>query len=269
MVRGKTLEEKLMDYLSDFNINDPAIQLKYKHSIRVSNRCEEIARSLGLQEREIYLAKVLGLFHDIGRFYQWSEYTTFSDKDSIPHAQYGAGLLRVFDIFESFGIELTPEETDIILVAITHHSDVEIPKVLGDTERFWCNIIRDADKADIVYVFGEDIGIDELLKPHLNILHRKTLENSGFSEGVLNHFYNREPILAKDRGQIGDSIILYYSFAYQLNFDRTRQMMLEDKGYERLHKGIRFKNKSTQAQYNEIYRETMNILQSQAKAVSA
>ena len=39
------------------------------------------------------LAKLIALLHDIGRFEQIRLYHTFSDKDSINHAEFGAKLL--------------------------------------------------------------------------------------------------------------------------------------------------------------------------------
>jgi len=36
---------------------------------------------------------IIGLLHDYGRFIQWKKYKTFTDIDSIDHADLGVNLL--------------------------------------------------------------------------------------------------------------------------------------------------------------------------------
>jgi HD-GYP domain-containing protein (c-di-GMP phosphodiesterase class II) len=44
------------------------IELKSKHTLRVCNNTSLIARSLGLCKEDLFLAKTIAIFHDIGRF---------------------------------------------------------------------------------------------------------------------------------------------------------------------------------------------------------
>ena len=84
---------KLQKYASEFDLSVPAIRHKYEHSLRVEDLCGKIAESIDLPERDIYLARVMGLMHDIGRFYQWHTFGTYSDRKSFCHAQFGADLI--------------------------------------------------------------------------------------------------------------------------------------------------------------------------------
>ena len=43
-------------YVSNYNLNDPNIYLKYKHTGKVAENCERIAKSLNLSEQDIDLA---------------------------------------------------------------------------------------------------------------------------------------------------------------------------------------------------------------------
>ena len=56
------------NYVSNYNLNDPNIYLEYKHTGKVAENCERIAKSLNLSEQDIDLAWEIGMLHDIGRF---------------------------------------------------------------------------------------------------------------------------------------------------------------------------------------------------------
>jgi len=86
------------DYVSNFyskdqdQENDWAIQLKEEHSWKVREEIMLISQRLNLSENDILIAEVLGLFHDIGRFYQYQKYKTFRDDLSEDHAKIGARI---------------------------------------------------------------------------------------------------------------------------------------------------------------------------------
>ncbi|MEI3508262.1 MAG: HD domain-containing protein [Bacilli bacterium] len=73
------MNEEFKRYVSNYNINDKAIKMKYNHSLRVQKLCKEIAEKTGYSENDIKIAEVIGLLHDYGRFPQWTEYKTFND----------------------------------------------------------------------------------------------------------------------------------------------------------------------------------------------
>ena len=58
------------EYVFKYDMNDPDINYKYHHSYRVMDAMEILAIKLNLPEKDIHLAKVIGLLHDIGRFEQ-------------------------------------------------------------------------------------------------------------------------------------------------------------------------------------------------------
>ena len=62
--------EIFQKYISKFDMNDEMILLKYKHSLRVASLAKLIAKNLKMNAKEMDLAYLCGLYHDIGRFMQ-------------------------------------------------------------------------------------------------------------------------------------------------------------------------------------------------------
>ena len=139
-------------YVMSFDLEDKMIEYKYKHSYRVMHECDEISYTLNLDEDDNYLACLIGLLHDYGRFEQWKQYKTFNDNESIDHAVLGCKLL--FDDGDIKNYKLGTEDYDIVKKAILNHNKYSIDSDLSVKETLHSKIIRDADKLDILYAFS-------------------------------------------------------------------------------------------------------------------
>ena len=152
-------------YVGGFDAGDPKISLKAEHTLRVAQLAEKIARSelrseAGARsgadpEASADLAWLLGLLHDVGRFVQVRTWGTFDDSRSASHADLGARVL-----FEGFAgappairdfVE-DPSEDDLLRTAVALHSSWHLPPRLDGRTRFFCQVLRDADKVDILEV---------------------------------------------------------------------------------------------------------------------
>ncbi len=127
------------------------IKLKYDHTLRVSKEIVDIGRELNLNTEQLFLAKTIGLFHDVGRFPQYEKYHTFRDAKSENHA-----LLSVKTLIEK-GIldKLSKNIKNVILKAIEYHNIRILPIGLDPEIDFYSRLIRDADKLDVLNVFVE------------------------------------------------------------------------------------------------------------------
>jgi putative nucleotidyltransferase with HDIG domain len=138
------------NYTKSFSSEDQVIntniRFKIEHTGRVVDKIVEIAKSIKLSEKDMLIAETVGLFHDIGRFEQFSKYKTFKDRLTVDHAELGLEILNRYNILDS----LEEEEKYIIMNAIRYHNKYEIPK--EETERciLFSKLIRDADKIDIL-----------------------------------------------------------------------------------------------------------------------
>ena len=114
------------NYVSLFNPNDAKIKLKIEHIKRVSELSKEIAKSLNLNEEQIRLAEVIGLFHDIGRFKQVEKYNTFRDRDSENHAVLAIQVLFEENLIEKFKIIDYKDAKNDVLPFIKNINSLEI-----------------------------------------------------------------------------------------------------------------------------------------------
>lgn len=144
----------------------PMLDLKFKHSKRVSAICSEIADSMGWEEEgDSWQAASVGLLHDVGRFTQYRDYSTFFDSLSVDHGDLGAEI--IMNEFDWHGIP------DIlkghIISAVKFHNKKEIPSGLKLGAYKWSCLVRDADKIDIYRMVEERIDngtIFEMLPRH-------------------------------------------------------------------------------------------------------
>jgi len=207
--------EEFFKYVSNFDMNDEKIRLKYEHSKQVYAISVEIAKSINLSQESIELAGLIGLLHDIGRFIQWEKYKTFRDHKSLHHGELGVHILFEDGLIRNF-IEDSKYD-NLIKAAILYHNDFKLPNNLDKTTLIFCRIIRDADKIDI-------------LDNETKIKDKKYMRRNKVSDKVLNEFINSKCIDFKDIVYGYDSEILRISLLYDMNFRYTFEIVKE-KGF--------------------------------------
>ncbi|AEH07204.1 HD domain-containing protein [Methanothermococcus okinawensis] len=243
------------DYVNSYNLNpkdQENINLKIHHTYRVCKEIVDIGNSLNLNELDIFLAKTIALFHDIGRFEQYAKYKTFSDAKSEDHALLGIKILLNNNILE----ELGKSNIKIIINAIQYHNKVKIPSNLDAKSLLFTKLIRDADKLDIWRVVidyyekksnNEKIGLGLLNEPYI-------------SDEIYNAIKNKEIIGYDKLKTINDLKLLQMAWIYDINFHRTFEIIKErnylKKIYDTLPKSERIYN---------IYKEMENYLNEMAK----
>lgn len=90
------------------------------------------------------------MLHDVGRFEQLRRYNTFIDTQSINHAALSASVL--FDEGHIRDYIDDAAEDALLRTAVAWHSAFRLPEKLDDRTRMFCQILRDADKIDILRV---------------------------------------------------------------------------------------------------------------------
>lgn len=219
------MEKSFRLFAAKFDMDDNNIKRKYEHSLRVEKLCEDIARSIKLSNHYIEVSKVIGLLHDYGRFYQWTNYKTFKDSKSIDHADYGAYELFQKDEINKF--YKNKEDFKAIYEAIIFHNKYKVPKNAVSSKL--CKIIRDADKLDILYMFktGEF----------------KMEEDGGISDKVKNEFYNHKLINHFNKKTNADLSLGYLSFIFDLNYKYSFEYLKNNKILDKIYKNIINKEK--------------------------
>lgn len=231
------------DYVENYDSSDEKIKLKIAHTYRVSDLCEKIAISLGLDSNDVDIAYLTGVLHDIGRFEQVKRYGTFNDFNSINHAKLSASILFDEEKIRDF-IEDTSED-ELIKKVVEYHNAYKLPDDFNDREKMFCNILRDADKIDILKV--------NVLVPSEEVYNVTTEElyNSEVTEEVMANFREHDTILRPLKKSAVDNIVGHISLLFGLVYNESFTIVIEQ-GY--LNKMLKFesKNPKTNKQFNEI-----------------
>lgn len=197
--------DEFINYVSNYDLNNIKIKLKYDHSIRVMNLMMKYAKELGFASYEVELASVIGLLHDIGRFEQLKEYDSFNDKETIDHATLGVKLLFEDNLIKKFWSN--KDDYELIKFAIKNHNKLNIEK--SDNEKFlkYAKLIRDTDKIDILYVYGVS---DEL---------KVRSENISISKPILNCIKDNKTVSYDLINNKNDELSVSFSYIFDINYD--------------------------------------------------
>ena len=240
--------DAFFEYVSAYEPDNPRIALKIDHSLRVAGLSERIAASEGCASADVDLAWLLGLIHDIGRFEQIRCFNTFNDAASVNHAVLGARVLfceraEGAPLIRDFLSDDTWDE--LIRQAVETHSDYRLPEGQDTRTRLFCNVLRDADKIDIVKVNCicpiEDIyGVSEF-----------DMTESELSPECEQLFYQHRCLPRGVRRYPADVMLGHICFAWELTFEESRRIMLSQ-GYLHQMLGRRWANPTTQKAFRAM-----------------
>lgn len=201
-------------FFDDAQIVD-GIVLKEKHTWKVTNNCERLAKHLGLNEHDKLLAKMIGLFHDVGRFRQFTIYRTFNDALSENHAKLGLSVIK--DL--SFMKKLSEDDLATLNFAIGNHNAKEIAPTDNKCFLSFAKLIRDADKIDIYRV----------LKPYLG-----PTDGTGCSPDFVELFVQgKQCDYTKMRTQ-DDRKLVRLMWVYDINYAWSLQQIINDNYIEEI-----------------------------------
>ena len=223
------------DYVSNFypkgqdKEKDWAIRLKEEHSQRVRQDIIMISHRLNLPEQDILIAEVLGLFHDIGRFYQYQRYETFRDDLSENHAKLGVEILADAHILN----DLPKEEKDIIINGILYHNRHRLPEDEDPRCIFFCKLLRDADKLDIWRVIINYYH-KEQNHNHKSVLELGLPDTPGYSDKALDDLYSGQTLSSNAINNLNDFKLLQIGWVYDINFYPTFQEIKKRKYIEEI-----------------------------------
>ena len=226
-------------YMSRYDMSNQLIYLKYHHTYRTCKQSLNICKSLNLNEEDTNLAYLIALLHDFGRFEQARVYNTFDDLKSIDHADLGCKLLFENGLIRNFIIDDSYDE--IIRKAILWHNKYSIDEDLNERELMHAQIIRDADKLDIVY----------------NITNLEQIDfkddNSEISDYVKDAYKNKLSVKMGKNYTKNDSLLTRFAFVFDLNFNYSFKYYKENRIIEKMYSMI--KEKSKFKEYIEIINE--------------
>lgn len=213
LIDRRRARQAFAGYAAHYNAADPKIKLKIDHTYRVAALCDRIAASLDLPPEDRDLAWLCGLLHDVGRFEQLRRYGTFNDGASIDHAAMSAQVLfeegRVRDYLDDTA------QDGLLRTAVAWHSAYRLPGDLDRRTRMFCQILRDADKVDILRV-NVEVPMEEIYNVSTEALRR-----SPVTPEVLQAFFEHHCVLRSLKRWPADNAVGHASLVFELCYPES------------------------------------------------
>lgn len=247
-----SLRDFFISYVNQFEMDGSEdqenIDLKIRHSYRVCEEMENIIEDFELSEEEFYLAKIIALFHDIGRFKQYKEYKTFSDYKSEDHGELGVLVLEENGLMADF----SPEHQKIVISAIRLHNN---PKLPNDDDLFFAKLIRDADKLDIFNLFKGKYEKENEETELIKLDHRPEI-----SDHIYEKLKNKELIKYDSLETVNDLKLMQMTWIYDINFNKTLEIIKKRNYLDTIYNSMSANKKA-----EEIYEMVKNELENRIK----
>ena len=199
------------------------IDLKVRHTFLVCENTIRIARDEQLGENDIMIAETAALFHDVGRFLQYSRYKTFRDSISVNHGRLGAEILREKHVLSQVPLQ----EQEWIINTVTFHNAFEVPSFDDHKKTLFLRLIRDADKLDIWRVFAEYYQSPEDEQP--SAVGLGLPDRPDYSKAVLTCLYEKKTATLAGLKTMNDFKLLQLSWVYGVHFRHAFRLMAERK----------------------------------------
>jgi len=212
-------------YVRSFYSSDPIIQqalvLKEKHSFRVCQEILNIGKQLDMSDNNLRLAEAMALFHDIGRFEQFTRYRTFADSRSENHGKLGAKVLQREKALAVLG----EEAQQLILKAVSYHNCLSVPKGESPICISFSKLLRDADKLDILNLFAAYYYADPTERSAAVELDLP--DTPCVSEEILTSIQEGKTIGMHTLQSLNDFKLLQMAWIYDVNYQPTLKMIYE------------------------------------------
>lgn len=258
----QSILQEFKKFVQPYGLNDPRVQLKYHHSIRVAKLAQRIARDSDYDEHAAFLAWLAGLLHDVGRFEQLRQYDTFDDQ-VFPHAYLSVELLDNQHLIDEFtndldvtgfentndldatdfestddlgmadfeninDLNLTDFEKELIIDAIRSHSAAQVS--VSPMLQFPEDYPYAPTWLHHVLRDADKIDILAYVPDHMDIccgMPWEYLRTDTFNNELLSHLEKKEPIDTNLMDKGVDYLARYVSFSYQLIYPISRQILKE------------------------------------------
>jgi hypothetical protein len=221
-------ENLVQPYFSGDPEADEALLVKKAHTLRVRSNARRIAAELALPAAQRRLAEGMALYHDFGRFEQYRRYGTFDDAVSCNHGHLSVRQVAANGLFRL----MERSERALVAKAIAFHNALALPAEEDRTALLFMQMLRDADKIDILGFFSAYLsGGNGALNPAMVL----GLRNEPYCSGAPLAALNAGRMVRKETLQtVFDFVLLQISWVFDLNLAPSKRMLREEGHLERL-----------------------------------
>jgi len=220
---SKWFEEYVRQFAGQNGKLRPMLKIKLDHSARVADNAAGIGKDLGFDQADVRSARMLGLFHDIGRFTQFADHQTFRDELSFNHGQRGAHIMEKCPALAV----CSAKDRRRIIAGICHHNRANLPKELEPDILEFVKLARDADKLDIFFVLYNSWENGDVLKSP-DIMLRVKLDGP-VNPLALEEIKRKQTVSIGNVKSLADIFLLQLSWVYDLNFRPSYQRLISRK----------------------------------------
>lgn len=207
--------------LNESGDDDFPIRLKIEHTMNVLEHARNIVESERPSPDIGRAALLAALYHDLGRFRQYLLYRTFRDSASCNHGFMGAREVKA----EKYLEDETPATAKLVLAAIALHNRGALPKKLPPAALFATNVVRDADKIDILRVIHGQLSASG--RPHKAVIQSLPEDESLYSQKTIDDVLAGRPPAYDDLLSINDFRLMLGSWFYEMHFEESRRRFIE------------------------------------------
>lgn len=204
---------------------DGPARLKVEHSFRVLEHVEVLVGT----ERPAFpaagitsvarAALLAALYHDCGRFPQFRDYHTFMDDRSVNHALLGVEVIRK----QGFLRHEADEVQSLVETAVSLHNRYALPDDLAPEPRLITDMVRDADKLDILRVMVQHL--DGALPEKDTVVLSVRDEPERWTPSVVDDVLAGRVARYTDLHYVNDFRLLLGTWLHDLRFAATRRML--------------------------------------------
>jgi putative nucleotidyltransferase with HDIG domain len=189
------------------------LRMKYAHTLAVHVLTKELARGLHLDHDTVLLLRAAALLHDVGRFQQIVQHQSYSDAQSIDHAALGVTIIR------ERGALACADANDVTAIetAIREHNKLNLSAAVNDHTRIVAQVLRDADKIDIIRVSTE-INASEIQGRKTDLFCEVSF-TPVCNESVVAAFLSGEVVPIRELSTVYDEFLLYLSWINDMHYD--------------------------------------------------
>ena len=208
------------------------MDLKLRHSLEVLENARHTVEGEGFDPQTARACLLAALYHDVARFEQYLRYHTFRDRESCNHGQMGVRILKA----ERRLVGETPQMRKLVMAAVGMHNRFALPNGTPEDIALVTNVVRDADKLDILRVMDEHLSGPAPYNP--TVVLQQPDDPTIASEAILKAVRENRVAAYADLRCVNDFRLLLGTWFFDLHFASSRRKFLEDEHAQNLLRGM-------------------------------
>ncbi|HZF60845.1 MAG TPA: HD domain-containing protein [Desulfovibrio sp.] len=198
------------------------MDIKLHHSLEVLENARHTVEGEGFEQQTARACLLAALYHDVARFEQYLRYHTFRDRESCNHGQMGVRVLKA----ESRLVNESPQTSKLVMAAVGMHNRFALPKGTPEDIALVTNVVRDADKLDILRIMDEHLSGPAPYNP--TVVLQQPDDPTIASEAVLKAVREKRVAAYMDLRCVNDFRLLLATWFFDLHFASSRRKFLAD-----------------------------------------